>query len=251
MAKLVTRRAQNQQQRIRFFDQLAEAYQDSHGNAERLLTYRLNIIKPLIGKQQGTLLEIGCGTGMHLFALAGQFDRLIGTDFSPTMIKAAEAIKLKHTHQEKICFAVDPAEKLSTVEDQSIDVLLCVGAFEHMPEKKVVLNQVYRVLKTDGLFICLTPNAQYCWYTTFSNWLKLDTRHLNSDRFISALDFTELAGLTRLSIQQTGFWRFIPKGDMPSWIYPLLSLLDSHGKHWLSYKLRGGMFIKLVKAAQQ
>ena len=76
----------------------------------------------------GNLLEIGCGNGLHLLALAAEYGRGVGIDLSPDMIVAARGLREASPWADKIRFRVDSAEQLETVADGSVDVALCVGA---------------------------------------------------------------------------------------------------------------------------
>jgi hypothetical protein len=70
---------------VEHFDSLAAPeHFDAHGPAEPLLAYRLAIIRRFLATaRMGTLLEIGCGTAMHLLALARRFGQADGIDVSP------------------------------------------------------------------------------------------------------------------------------------------------------------------------
>ncbi len=169
LTTLKTRVIRDRSELVTHFDQSAADYHEAHGDADRLLAYRLGLIRRNYeARKDGILLEIGCGTGIHLANLAGDFARVIGTDISPKMIRAAREKLHEWPSCERIELRVDPAEELSTVEDTSVDVALCVGALEHMLEKAKVLRQVERVLKQGGLFVCLTPNGDYWWYTVLA-----------------------------------------------------------------------------------
>ncbi|WP_341327622.1 methyltransferase domain-containing protein [Methylotuvimicrobium sp. KM2] len=246
MNKLKTRQVEGSADIRAFFDRIAGSYRETHGRPDRLLAYRLSIIRPLLGKRRGTLLEIGCGTGMHLFELAGLYEQAIGTDLSPNMISEAETLREQHSNRETIRFAIDPAEQLKTIESGRIDTVLCVGAFEHMPDKPRVLRQIARVLKPGGEFICLTPNGAYCWYTAIARKFRWDTRHLSSDRFMTRQELCGLLNDAGLAPETIGYWTFIPKGDMPSPIYWLLSGLNIIGERLKIPALRGGIYLKAV-----
>ena len=225
-----------------FFDRLAPLYRDCHGRGEKLLGYRLSVIERMLGNaERGILLEIGCGTGLHLFALAASFRRSLGTDLSPAMIEAAERLRRPHPLEERIALSVDPAEVLASVADGVIDVALCVGALEHMPDKLAVLRQARRVLRPDGVFLCLTPNADYLWYSRLARWMGLSTRHLSSDRFLSRSELPGLLADAGLALEAFDYWTFVPRGDMPAGLAGLLDRLD-----WLGHAaripcLRGGI----------
>ena len=231
-----------------FFDEAAVHYSDQHGQPEKLLGYRLSVIRPLMGHGKGrTFLEIGCGTGDHLFAVADQFTQVLGTDLSPVMIERAREILTDWDKKEKFTLAVDRAEHLSTVPDETIDVVLCVGAFEHMTDKPAVLTQIDRVLKSGGSFVCLTPNGDYVWYRRLAPFLGYDTRHLSSDRFTNLPLIGELLSHTRLILADSGYWTFIPRGDIGTVLFVILAMVDLAGKVLGIPGCRGGIYFKAVK----
>jgi len=167
------------------------------------------------GARRGWLLEIGCGHGQHLLALAGEFDHAVGVDLSPEMIRVANERAAASPWRERVSMRVDPAETLSTVDDASIDVVLCVGALEHMPDAQAVVGQVGRVLRAGGRLVCLTPNGGHWWYSRVAPLLGRETRHLSSDRFLTADELEDMARAAGLTVVSRVAWRFVPRGDMP------------------------------------
>jgi SAM-dependent methyltransferase len=140
-------------------------YAETHGDPSSLLRYRLSLIHERAHFQPtDVVLEIGCGNGLHLLALADSFGRGIGIDLSPAMLRVARRHVTRSPWQGKLQFTVDLAEQLSSVADASIDVIFSVGALEHMLDKRRVIANAFRVLKPGGRFICLTPNGHYLWY---------------------------------------------------------------------------------------
>ncbi len=138
-------------------------------------------------------------------------------------------------------FQVDNAEDLLTIPDQSVDVVICIGALEHMLKKSAVLTNVYRVLKPNGRFLCLTPNGSYLWYQFIAPLLGVDTKHLSTDKFLTLKEIVRLLvqyGFTRV---QPGNWTFIPKGDIHPILGALLQALDGVGKRLNINRLRGGL----------
>jgi ubiquinone/menaquinone biosynthesis C-methylase UbiE len=111
-----------------FFDAQAEQYTEAHGDPSSLLRYRLSLIHERAHFQPtDVVLEIGCGNGQHLLALAGSFGRGIGIDLSPAMLRVARRHVAQSPWQGKLQFTVDLAEQLSSVADASIDVIFSVG----------------------------------------------------------------------------------------------------------------------------
>ena len=247
MARLKTVSIGSRSQLVAHFDQSAADYEEAHGDARRLLDYRLALIRQQCEGRSGVLLEIGCGTAVHLSSLAPAFSHLIGTDISAEMIDAARRKIQTSPYRDCIELRVDPAEELSTVRDASVDVVLCVGAFEHMLDKGQVVCQVSRVLKRGGAFVVLTPNGGYCWYTLLAPLLGVSTRHLSTDRFLHSMEAARLLQSAGLSLVVRDFWTFIPKGDMPGWIGAILTVLDLLGRICRLRMFRGGLILTAVK----
>ncbi|WP_022948920.1 class I SAM-dependent methyltransferase [Methylohalobius crimeensis] len=248
-----------------FFDDLASDYRDLHGNAERLLRYRLGVIERLLGAVprtaengsrshdetsscNNTLLEIGCGNGMHLFALAHRFRRCIGVDLSPKMIAAAESVRRIHPLRERIELFPAPAETLEGVRDTSVDVALCVGVLEHIPNQEAALCQIRRVLKPGGACICLTPNAGFLWHR-WAPRLGRTCQYLSTDRFLDAGEARRMIREAGLEMARLDYWRFVPRGDLSPLLGWGLTVLDWPGR-WLHLAvLRGGLCFKAVRRA--
>jgi len=248
VTRLTTREVGGMDDVRSFFDGLASHYTESHGVAGRLLRYRLRVIRRLLdGARRSCLVEIGCGNGLHLFPLASEFETVIGTDLSPRMIAAAEAIRTGHAFGRRIRLSAEPAETLPSVEDDVADAVLCVGAFEHMLDQRAVLKQVARVLKPSGVFVCLTANGGYLWYTQLAPRLGVATRHLSTDRFVSFAGWRALLGEAGLTPVKIGSWRFVPAGDMPGWASLTMQVLDRVGAALCVSGLRGGCYVRAVK----
>jgi 2-polyprenyl-6-hydroxyphenyl methylase/3-demethylubiquinone-9 3-methyltransferase len=235
-----------------FFDRCAATgFPEQHGHPQRLLDYRLALVRSLAGpKASDVVLDVGCGNGHHLLALLPDIARGIGIDVSPGMIELARARLRSSPRRAKLTFEVDDAEELNAIADQSIDLAICIGAFEHMLDKRAVLASIHRVLKLGGRFFCLAPRADYVWYRTIAPLLGVRTRHLSSDRMLTCDEFSALldqAGFRRI---RAAPWTFIPKGDVPALVAFLLTVLDVAGRYARLDSLRGGLALCAWKEAK-
>jgi 2-polyprenyl-6-hydroxyphenyl methylase/3-demethylubiquinone-9 3-methyltransferase len=236
----------------RHFDHCATTgFPEEHGDPRRLLEYRLALVRKLARPGPAdVVLDLGCGNGHHLLALGPEIARGIGIDVSPGMIELARARLRTSTSGANLAFEVDNAEELDGLADQSIDLAICIGAFEHMLDKRAVLASIYRVLKFGGRFLCLAPRADYVWYRTIAPLLGFSTKHLSSDRLLTSDEFSALldqAGFRRI---RSAPWTFVPKGDVPAPVASLLTVLDAIGRHARLDALRGGLSLCAWKEAK-
>lgn len=234
-----------------FFDRCASTGSpEQHGRAQRLLEYRLALVRRQARPALcDVVLDLGCGNGHHLLALAPDVARGIGIDVSPGMIALARARLRSSPWIANLAFETDDAEKLKKIADGSIDLAICIGAVEHMLDKRAVLASIFRVLKHGGRFFCLTPDADYVWYRKIAPMLGFATRHLSSDRMMTRGEFSSL-------LEQAGFrhisaapWTFIPRGDVPAFVGLLLTAFDAIGRHARLDSLRGGLSLCAWKEA--
>ena len=234
-----------------FFDQCASTgFHEQHGHPQRLLEYRLALVRDLARTHPtDVVLDLGCGNGHHLLALAPEVAHGIGIDVSPGMIELARASLRSSPWRANVTFEVDDAEELKGIADHSIDLAICIGAFEHMLDKRAVVASVYRVLKSGGRFFCLTTHGDYIWYRTIAPLFGFSTKHLSSDRMLVRDEFSVLLDQTGFRRIRSAAWTFIPKGDVPAIVALLLTTLDAVGRHARLDFLRGGLALSAWKEA--
>jgi len=100
------------------------------------------------------VLELATGTGLIAVNIAGSVRSITATDFSPKMIETAK----KKTVPENVYFSVEDATSLS-FEDNSFDAVIISNALHIMPNPEMVLKNIKRVLKPNGLLIA--PNFSH------------------------------------------------------------------------------------------
>lgn len=159
------------------------------------------------------------------------------------MVRVAGERAARSRWRDKVSVRVDAADELSTVADGSIDVVLCVGALEHMLDRPTAVHQVHRVLRPGGVFVCLTPNGAYWWYRVLAPLLRRDTRHLSTDRFLTLGELRALVETTGLRVETVEHWRFVPRGDLPTGLGPVLGVADTIGERFGIGWLRGGVAV--------
>jgi arsenite methyltransferase len=97
------------------------------------------------------VVDVGSGAGFDSFIAAGQVEtsgRVVGVDMTPEMLKKSRAIAdaLGFAHVE---FCEGLAEDLP-VEDGWADAVISNGVINLCADKKLVFEEIYRVLKPGG-----------------------------------------------------------------------------------------------------
>jgi len=151
------------------------------------------IIKYFIKKygKPGSLLDIGCGTGITLLELKDSFE-VFGVDSSKIALEFCKKRGLKN-------LKLSPAEKLP-FKDESFDNILALDMLEHTDDE-LVLKEIYRVLKKDGTLIVTVPALQMLW-----------TKHdeiFQHKRRYNKKELKEKLIKYNFKIQKLSYWNFI------------------------------------------
>ena len=108
-------------------------------------------------KLKGKLLDAACGSGYILSRLP---KGSVGIEINPRHVKAAKKnapfAKVKNGDIEKIPF-----------RDSSFDVIIATEVFEHLPDSKTVVSELWRVLKQGGSLVVTVPSNHFLWSLRF------------------------------------------------------------------------------------
>ncbi len=131
-----------------YFGSESDSFLDSQAN---LTDYCLSLLPDVGGK---ALLEVGCGNGVQTIYIFEKFapGGIKGIDLNQANIDIARS-EAEKKGVNSISFQVDDAHELSTVEDNSVDVVINIESAFHYPDKPAFLDQVHRVLKPGGAFV--------------------------------------------------------------------------------------------------
>ena len=109
------------------------------------------IVKEAGIKQGSVVLDFGCGPGGFAIAaaeMAGPDGRIYALDVHPLAVKVTEKAAARKGLRNVETIRSDCATGL---EDKSVDVILLYDTFHTLSDRKAVLEELYRVLKDDGI----------------------------------------------------------------------------------------------------
>jgi len=117
---------------------------------------RYKKIMSLIQSKCGKLLDVGCGNGIleyYINHFCNYNLDIYGFDENKDFIKIAKN-NFKNSN-----YIVSDGNKKFLYDDNSFDIVVCIGLLEHIEKPHNVVKEMLRVMKKDGIGIINTPNA--------------------------------------------------------------------------------------------
>jgi ubiquinone/menaquinone biosynthesis C-methylase UbiE len=93
-----------------------------------------------------SVLDIGCSTGIITNLLASYFQNIIGMDIDEPAVEFAQK-KFKRPNLE---FRKGSSLNMD-FPDSIFDVVICAHIYEHVPDVKLLMDEINRVLKVNGV----------------------------------------------------------------------------------------------------
>jgi len=159
--------AQTKKGAAKYFDEQSAIYFDK--NYRRIdekypvLCLRHNYILSMIDGHMGGALDVGCGSGAMLIDLSKRGYETVGVDISPAMVRTATEFSLRSGLAETFMSVAD-IENLPFA-DKSFDLVICAGVVEYLDQDDRALNEISRVLKSNGTaFISVTNALTPFWF---------------------------------------------------------------------------------------
>lgn len=118
------------------------------------------VIKYFKSEDVLNVLDIGCGSGRHLIAMAQEGFSVTGIDFSPAAGQIAEQW-LKEKDLEGKVYVADFHQELSNFKTEEFDSVIAINSLQYIdsPEKiKPIFAEINRIVKTGGPIFIVVPS---------------------------------------------------------------------------------------------
>lgn len=131
----------------------------------RTMGKRLTAMRPYLEGRQGRMLDCGCGSGAYVLALREHFGLDVhGIEHEAQKVTAAWTnLGLRELVRQGDLQALDD-------DDSTWDFALLNEVLEHVPDDRVALAEVHRVLKPQGLLFIFSPNRWFPFETHGVYW---------------------------------------------------------------------------------
>lgn len=138
------------------------------------LNKRTQILLNLFKNQHlGKVLDIGCGSGVHMKILVNQCSFIAGVDFSSKMIELAKK-NMSNISNSKWEFKNADVHKLP-YKDKTFDTIISLGLLDYVDNPLIVLKECFRVLKGKCIILFSIPKEPSLFFllrTKFGNRIK-------------------------------------------------------------------------------
>lgn len=165
------------------YSKIADTYNKRY--VDNYLPHIETSLKSLIkSNKYKTILEAGCGTGRWISSLEEVSNKVFGLDYSFNMLKIPKADK---SHLNLV-----NADALHIpFKDNFFDLIFCVNAIHHFPDKEKFIAECKRTLTNNGMIAVfgVDPHIDKDWYVYdyFDSVYESD-----KERFLSTIQLTKI-----------------------------------------------------------
>jgi ubiquinone/menaquinone biosynthesis C-methylase UbiE len=178
-----------------FYDEMASHYDDfiSKTRFNFLPSEEEKNFLNILLSDRRSILDIGCGTGRTIALLNSEERNLLGIDIAPNMLRIAKNNGAK---------TILASAYALPFEDNSFDAIISVhmgyGFCENRMQMETLTNEIYRVLKSDGLALLDTPHSGTKGDRYITEWAA-------GDKIIKAVSYGKNKDQIMNLLAETGF----------------------------------------------
>lgn len=181
---------------------------------------RINLMRELLERHKVkdlNILDVGCSAGAHAILASQNNTSVVGIDPDvPSLNKFKRWIKQKKINNIKVLEGV--AEKIP-YPDNHFDTIICSEVLEHVQDIKKSVDEIYRVLKPEGLLFLSMPNKLGFDYIFLERYLNKHSKDNDPHTQFSPKRIKSLFPKFKI-IREYGNgilmvpWRFLPRITM-------------------------------------
>lgn len=139
------------------YDLYASSYEKDHPYLD---TFENDVIFKMLGNLKGKkVLDVGCGAGRMIKFLKNEGATVSAADISEGMLKI---VRKKFSDVEAVNADIRdlPFGKSGAAKDWQFDIVIATFVIVHLDTLDKAFDEIYRVLKDDGVFIVTNVNQK-------------------------------------------------------------------------------------------
>ena len=129
-----------------------------------------------------TVIEVGCGGGYYGLYFADKCHSYHGIDLTPINIQEFQT-KIDELHLLNISANIGDATNLHEIEDNSFDVVMCLGPMYHLnrEDRSKCISECKRICKVNGIiaFAYINKTGAIAKFANIFGWEKLLTERIS------------------------------------------------------------------------
>ena len=127
------------------YSEISESVESMYDFKNRILKAKktIRILKDYFEEtKEFNLLDIGCSSGIMTNEYSKHFKETVGVDLDSKAISYAE----NNFAKKNLTFLCTPIEE-NNFEENVFDVITCSHIYEHVPDDKILLDNIFKLLK--------------------------------------------------------------------------------------------------------
>lgn len=191
---------------LKKFAAMANQWWDPNGPCKPLHglnPLRLSYIENLVNIENKSVLDIGCGGGILSESMAQKGANVTAIDLAPELISVAKLHLLES--KLKVDYQLIDVLDMAKLHPEKFDVITCMEMLEHVPDPLLVVQQIKKLLKPQGLvfFSTLNRNLKSYIYSILGAeyFLKLLPKGTHDyEKFIRPSELTQFSRKNQLTL---------------------------------------------------
>jgi ubiquinone/menaquinone biosynthesis C-methylase UbiE len=169
------------------YKQIAPTYNTRY-SANYLVNIENQIKSFITSNNYKNILEVGCGTGRWISSLKDDSKSIFGLDYSLDMMKVSKS--------DKVYLNLVNADAVHIpFKNDFFDLIFCVNAIHHFPDKEKFIKECNRTLSNNGMLAVfgVDPHIDKDWYVYnyFDSVYENDLKRFPSLKLLNILLKTE------------------------------------------------------------
>jgi len=112
--------------------------------------------------KEGSVLDMGCGTGHLALACLERGISVLAVDISPEMTRLARNLASEHSFTLET-LEMDLEKGVAPIAGRSFDTIVCLDILEHLDDDKAALKDLVSLLRPQGVLIVVVPAVPWLY----------------------------------------------------------------------------------------